>query len=361
MISILKPAKLAGTRWIGHRERALKILINGWKGFVVHTTQVAQGSTVSRDRAKHLNSTLTNLKFFLFARACNEFFTTIDSLSKALQYESISVDGVLRKLSATKERLDSMAASVGVSIAKDAQSLGGSLIYEGEQLKVPRGFASSEAVVTCVTDLMQQLLSHTVSAINARFSSFESHEVLKASSVFSPSTWPSDSSVLARFGYEQIRLLSDHFSRPLQHRGYEPELCVDEWPELKLKVVRMISLEPSLEYLTLWKRILSEGPMQSSLKNILALVKIILVIPVQTATIERGFSLMQRVKNDWRSRLNPDTLSQLLMIRLNGPVIEQFNPEAAVMRWWTAGPRRRRPSTTPYGPRAYQESDSDNE
>ena len=118
----------------------------------------------------------------------------------------------------------------------------------------------------------------------------------------------------------------------------------------------MISLEPSLEYLTLWKRLLSEGHMQSSLKNILALV----VIPVQTASVERGFSVMQQVKNDWRSRLNPDTLSQLLMIRLNGSAVEDFNPEAAVMRWWTAGPRRRRPST-PYGPRAYQESDSDNE
>ena len=76
-LTIVKPAKLAGTRWIGHRERALKILLKGWKGFVVHTTQVAQGSTVSRDRAQHLNSTLINLKFFLFARAFNEFFTTI--------------------------------------------------------------------------------------------------------------------------------------------------------------------------------------------------------------------------------------------------------------------------------------------
>ncbi len=52
-------------------------------------------------------------------------------------------------------------------------------------------------------------------------------------------------------------------------------------------------------YLPMWQRILNEGKMQQALTNILALVRIILVIPVQTATLERGFSLMKRVKTDW--------------------------------------------------------------
>ena len=65
LVSVLKPAKVTGTRWIGHRDRALKILLKGWKGFVVHTNTVAQGKTVSKDRAHHLDSTLTNLKFVL--------------------------------------------------------------------------------------------------------------------------------------------------------------------------------------------------------------------------------------------------------------------------------------------------------
>ena len=40
VVSVLKPAKVTGTRWIGHRDRALKILLKGWKGFVVHTNTV---------------------------------------------------------------------------------------------------------------------------------------------------------------------------------------------------------------------------------------------------------------------------------------------------------------------------------
>ena len=36
--------------------------------------------------------------------------------------------------------------------------------------------------------------------------------------------------------------------------------------------------------------------MNPSLKNILRLVRIVLVIPVQTASLERGFSLKKRIK-----------------------------------------------------------------
>ena len=71
------------------------------------------------------------------------------------------------------------------------------------------------------------------------------------------------------------------------------------------------------------------------------------MIPVQTATLERGFSLMKRTKTDWRNRLSPKSLSELMMIKLNGPNnMDNFNPEPAIMKWWQAGPRSRR--ITPY-------------
>ena len=229
---------------------------------------------------------------------------------------------MIRKLVATKERLESMSARVAASIAEDVDALGDNLMYQEEQLKIPRGFQTSQSVATSVVALMHQLISGALSALDARFSTFETDEVLKASTVFSPSTWPSDRAVLAEFGYGEIRLLSHHFSCTLQHRGYEP--CADEWPELKSRVVDVdtLSLEPSLQYLDMWQKILNDSQLQPSLKNVLALVKIILLIPVQTATIERGLSLMLRVKHDWRSRLTPSTLSQLMMIKLNGPSIQ---------------------------------------
>ena len=95
-------------------------------------------------------------------------------------------------------------------------------------MKVPRGYENKEDVAVAV--LMKQLISGAISGLDARFSLFQLGEVLKSSSVLSPSTWPSECAVLAKFGHEEIRLLSSHFAHPLQHRGCTPDACMDECP-----------------------------------------------------------------------------------------------------------------------------------
>ena len=40
---------------------------------------------------------------------------------------------------------------------------------------------------------------------------------------------------------------------------------------------------------------------------------------------------MKRTKSDWRNRVSPETLSQLMMVKLNGPDMDHFYPEPAVI------------------------------
>ena len=204
---------------------------------------------------------------------------------------------------------------------------------------------------------MKSLITNAISALEVRFSSFDLNEVLKATAVFSPTTWPSDPTALARFGYDQIHLLSTHFSQALE-RGYIPESCIEEWPELKRRVQEIRTLEPTVKYLHvyIWQRILNET--LPSLTNILALLRITLIIPVQTATLERGFSLMKRIKSDWRNRLKPEKLLQLMMIKLNGPDLEKFDTQPAISLWWNEGSRSHRSGSKPYGPRPLHETES---
>ena len=341
-VKVAKPIKLGGTRWVAHRYRALKTLLDGWQGFVIHTAQTAQSSTQNKNRAKQLHTTLTSLKFFLFSHACVEFLAAIQHFSKVLQYDGITSDGALKSFAATQERLHNMETTIDSSISTLVESLGVDLSYNGETLKLPRGYSSKAAVVTAVTTLMKRLLSGALKALNDRFSSFQSSPVIVAVSVFSPLTWPTEQSAFAEFGYDKIRVLSSHFALPLQQQGYSPELCIEEWPELKLRVKDFLSKDPSIQYLPMWQRILTEYKEHPALKNILALVMITLVIPVQTATLERGFSLMKLIKSDWRNRLSPEMLAKLLIIKLNGPDIDHFDAEPAIMKWWTGEPRSRR-------------------
>lgn len=71
-----------------------------------------------------------------------------------------------------------MLGSIGSAVSKEVENLGELLTYEGEQLKVSRGYCNKESVVTAVTTLMKKLLSGTISALEVRFSSFKSNPVL---------------------------------------------------------------------------------------------------------------------------------------------------------------------------------------
>ena len=99
---------------------------------MVHTSQVAQGSThdQSKHRASDLHSTLTCVNFsFLLVFLPSFFSPAIKSLSKCLQYDSVSVDRVARKLSATKERLETRSATAASTISADTEAVGSDLIY----------------------------------------------------------------------------------------------------------------------------------------------------------------------------------------------------------------------------------------
>ena len=102
-VKILKPTKLAGTRWVEHRHRALKILLDGWRGFVVHTSQVSLGVTKNKDRARHLHTTLTSLKFFLFSHACMEFLAPIKHFSKVCSTTGLQLMGCCEALAPQKK------------------------------------------------------------------------------------------------------------------------------------------------------------------------------------------------------------------------------------------------------------------
>lgn len=57
------------------------------------------------------------------------------------------------------------------------------------------------------------------------------------------------------------------------------------------------------------------------------LVSVAIIIPVSSASCERGFSHQNVLKNKLRNRLNPERLNRLMMIRLAGPSHESLNDQ----------------------------------
>ena len=78
--------------------------------------------------------------------------------------------------------------------------------------------------------------------------------------------------------------------------------------------------------------------------NVLMLVEITLILPLSTACCERGFSVMGKIKSDWRSCLSVEVLDCLMRIRIEGPSVAEFDPQPGVQFWWASGTRMRRPT-----------------
>ena len=88
------------------------------------------------------------------------------------------------------------------------------------------------------------------------------------------------------------------------------------------------------------------------------LVNILLIFPISNAKVERGFSAMRRIKNDWRSSLGESTLDHLMRISIDGPALEQFDPRPAVNLFFCAP---RRTDVQPYGSRKRRLTESETE
>ena len=58
---------------------------------------------------------------------------------------------------------------------------------------------------------------------------------------------------------------------------------------------------------------------------------------MSTAVVERGFSHMNNVMGPERTRLGKDTLNDLMEIQINGPSLESFSGDAALLHWLDKG------------------------
>ena len=93
----------------------------------------------------------------------------------------------------------------------------------------------------------------------------------------------------------------------------------------------------------IFAEILCNDDLKDMYPGLSALFEFYLLMPLNTAVCERGFSTMKRVKCDWRSSLQATQLQRLVYLAIEGPRTEDYNPARAVESWWTSGQHTRRP------------------
>ena len=132
------------------------------------------------------------------------------------------------------------------------------------------------------------------------------------------------------YGEDAIQVLSEHFEALLNQDHFNLRSCLDEWMELKVHLQRARGELYYNNNNNFWK---SKFQMRGQYPNLLLVIKVCLVTPVQTACCERGSSSLNRVICDFRSTLDVGIVEVLMRISVNGPNPSEYHASFAVARW----------------------------
>ena len=135
--------------------------------------------------------------------------------------------------------------------------------------------------------------------------------------LFNHKMWPTDDQQLAAHGDEDLVLLIKQFEMILVHKGEEIDELVQcmksEWTEVKLYVTQQKKLM-DMKCKEMWKTIYKERERFPCLHRLLSLER---KLPMDSSSIERRFSTMNRLKSKWRNTLSQQVLNDLMMVCCN--------------------------------------------
>ncbi|KAI8493938.1 hypothetical protein Bbelb_282850 [Branchiostoma belcheri] len=355
----LKPVNTVGTRWIGHVDRALGVVDKSYQALVTHLEQVVEAGTGdSKSKARGILQTVKSAKFVMFLKFLLYIIKFLSSLSSCFQQREVSLEMVRTKVETVKAKMEELSGDKRKLRKKMMEGIETDdnqrpARYKTVGLTHARGRGQEESVVDVAESVVSSLSFH----LDGRFKdTLLNNAVLYAGLIFDPTLWPPGDGELDSYGEEEVSTIFAHYKETLERTGHSLEDCLLQWAELKRLVKRKLTAG-HIKYLDLWQEVMRHH--LERFRDILALVQIVLLFPLSTAECERGFSLMKRIKSDWRSRLTSDTVTALMAISLSPTTVDTFNPDSAIAKWWSAGKAPRRPKTRPYGKRPRQDEADD--
>ena len=136
---------------------------------------------------------------------------------------------------------------------------------------------------------------------------------------------------LTNYGDEEIQTLCDHFGYSKKNMPplIDPSKTTSEWMMVKSIVAR--EKYRTCSFRELWEVLYCNH--KDTFPNLFVLAAIALVLPLQTADVERAFSCQNLIKTSLRNRLSPQMVYKLMLVDLEGPDEEDFDFRAVVQAW----------------------------
>ena len=346
-----RPVKANGTRWIGHKWRALKRILAKYGAYTTHLASLSEDALVpaaDRSKLQGYYKKWTDGKYVLGCAVFIDLLGPCVILSKVMQQDDLDIlEALTGVLKSTKEveRLSTTPldewSTYSTTMKKCTTDTNGKVSYQTQEMKA-FGEAKahygkhSQEYCSCITQCIKSRMGW-------------SDIQLLRDIIF----------LLATNGWQKIidegdkleatDRLAEVFAIPLQAADCQLEEIHAKFEDVLQYATQYISLA-TLSYRAVWWRIFN-SPSASNWTNVLALVSLLFSLPTSNGKVEKIFSQVTNIKTNKRTRLSIESLDDLLMISSNNVPLKEFCPDQAIDKWWrdkvrrpnSAKPRKKRP------------------
>ena len=300
-VELKKVGKIFTIRWIASSFRAVRASWNDYPALYAHFDKLSVDPTVKateRQKYKGLAKKLSTQNFVEDVALLKDCLGQLSVLSETLQDRNINIVEGNRHVQWTINALKKIkVAAVDQQKYDFIAMIGANSSFKGVPLHVyqsRKGYVSFNKA---------QLLQSLIDNITQRMTKKGNDETLSLLEALIPNKWP------------------DIDTPPwLEGESMVEQLCE------KVSVSTKGILASYREYVADPRKppnIIDEVLIQGVLNT----------IPISSSEAERGFSKMNIICSDKRTKLTVDNISSLMFISINGPPPYQWNPEKAVSNW----------------------------
>ncbi|XP_032339085.1 zinc finger protein 862 isoform X1 [Camelus ferus] len=318
---IIRLKDLNAVRWVASKRRTLHALVASWPTLAGHLQSVADAGGQVGHRARGMLKLVKSFHFIKFCHFLLDFLSIYRPLSEVCQKEMVLITEVNSALGRAYGALETLRHQAGPkeeefnASFRDGRLHG--IFLDQMEMAEQRFQADRERMILTGIEYLQQ-----------RFDRDRPLQ-LKNMEVFDTMAWPSGVE-LASFGNDDILTLARYFELSLPP-GYSEEALLEEWLGLK-------AIAKNLPFSMLCKNALAQHCHFPLLSRLIAVV---VCVPISTSCCERGFSAMNRIRTDERTKLSNEVINMLMMTAVNGVAVTEYDPQPAIQHWYLTSSGRR--------------------
>ncbi|CAN1815690.1 Zinc finger MYM-type protein 1 [Linum perenne] len=316
--------KRAGaTRWSSHYS-SVKSIISMFSATVEVIRTVKDHNTNRTARAEARGAWI-NMQTFEFAfnlHLMKEIMGITDYLCQAFQQESIDILAALVFVSKAKRLLQELRDGGWEKLIEEVMSFCSKYEVEIPDFNTITGRGDKQMTLEHMyhVDYFNQSIDFQLGALNSRFNE-SSVRLLQLSVALDPSN------SFRSFNSDHIYKLAEEFyPQDFQYNeliALEGELKYYDTHVVGSDEFQVSSLAKLLEKLV-------ESGMERHYIMICRLIRLVLTLPVSTATTERAFSAMKYVKNDLRNKMADEFLANSLTIFIEREFAINIDPDSII-------------------------------